>query len=135
MLLASFLGRRLGSRPTSCQVVATVEVEAAALLAVAVIVLVAVLALAAAVVDEAGAPAAAMGRAGNGAPCDSASSRRRVLITPLTYAILCRSEATLACPAVGGGGSTASFTPLGAGGAVRRPLVDGRGQCVCEEGS
>ena len=42
--------------------------------------------------------------AGAGLPRDSASSRRRVLITPSRDAICCWSEAIMACSAVGGAG-------------------------------
>ena len=93
----AFLERRLWLCPASRQVVAALDVEAVTLSAVVVVVTVAGLAFAAAGVDAAGAAAAVLGRAGAGSPRDSASSRRRVLITPLRSGIWRWS-------AVGGGG-------------------------------
>ena len=135
----AFLERRLWLCPASCQVVAALDVEAAALLAAAVAGVVVALAFAAAVVDAAGAAAAAPGRVGAGSPRDSASSRRRVLITPSRDAIWRWSEAIIACSAVGGGGglgiSTAPLVPPGTGAAARRPFIDGRGWCTREKRS
>ena len=99
----AFLGRRLGSRPASCQVGAARDVGATTLLAVAVLVGFEVLVVV--VVVAAGAAAVARDRVGAGSRRDSASSRWRVLITPSRDAIWRWSEAIIACSAVGGGGS------------------------------
>ena len=85
-------------------VVAALYVEAAALSAAAVVAVVVALAFAAAVVDAVGVAAAALGRVGADSPCDSASSRRRVLIMPSRDAMWRWSKAIIACSAVEGGG-------------------------------
>ena len=78
--------------------------------------------------------------AGAGSPRDSASSRRRMLITPSRDVIWRWSKAIITCSAVWGGrgrlgGSAASLAPLGAAAAARRrPLVDSRGRCAREKG-
>ena len=135
----AFLERRLWFCPASCQGVAALDVEAAALSAAAFLVVVAALAFATGVVDVAGAAAVALGRVGAGSPRDSASSRRKVLITPSRDAIWRCSEAIIACSTRGGGGwlggSTAPLAPLGTVAAARRPLVDGRGRCTHEKRS
>ena len=108
----AFLERRLWFCPASCHVVAALDVEAAALSTAAVAVVVAALDFAAAVVDAAGAAVAALGRVGAGSPRDSATSRRRVLITPSRDAIWRWSEAIIACSAVWGGGGADPPPPL-----------------------
>ena len=135
----AFLEHRLWFGPASCQVVAAQDVEAAVLSVATVAAFFGVLALAPAVVDAAGAAAAALSRVGAGSR-DSATSRRRVLITPSRDAIWRRSEAIIAYSAVGGGGgglggSTAPLAPLGTGAAARGPLVDSRGRCTREKKS
>ena len=103
----AFLGRRLGSRPASCQVGAARDVGAAAILAVALLVDFEVLVVVVVAVAAAAAAAVAPPRshgAGAGSPRDSTSSRRRVLITPLRDAICRCSKAIIACSAVGGEG-------------------------------
>ena len=84
---SAFLGRRLESLPAICQTGAPRYVGVAALLAVAVLVDVEVLVIVVVVVVAAGAATAARDRAGAGSPRDSASSRRRMLITPSRDAI------------------------------------------------
>ena len=85
------------------------------------------------IVIVAGAGAVARDLAGAGSPRDSANSQRTVLITPSRNAVWRCSDAITTCSTDGGrqrrlGGPTAPLSPLGAGAATCRRLVDGCGR-------